>query len=91
MPKGTKEPQENGLLDQDPPIETEDLQDDPNAAERKDPPEIFPKKLTVNQFLNHSPQKPSIDGLIRSLYLTEINTFEEWEKKIALLLKRKIT
>jgi hypothetical protein len=78
-------------LDQEPLSETEDLRDEPNADERKESPKTFAKKLTVSQFLNLSPQKPGIDGLIRSLHSTEINTFGEWKEKIELLLKRKIT
>jgi hypothetical protein len=49
----------------------------------------IPSKLTVSQFLNRSPQKSAIDGLVRSLYSSEVMSFEEWAKKIDALLKKK--
>jgi hypothetical protein len=62
----------------------------PPTDESDNAPEPVPFKLTVGQFLKRSPQKPGIDGLIRSLYSSKIMSLEEWEKEIESLLKKKI-
>jgi hypothetical protein len=71
----------------------------PGAAEINDgdkpiPPngsEPLPPRLTVLQFLKRAPQKSGIDGLIRSLYSSRVMSFEEWEKEIETLLKKRIS
>jgi hypothetical protein len=74
-----------------PPADERTDNPDPNAdPDPKNDPEPVPLKLTAGQFLKRSPQKPGIDGLIRSLYSSKIMSFEEWEKEIETLLKKKI-
>jgi hypothetical protein len=55
----------------------------------REPNKPVSSKLTVLQFLKRSPQKSGIDGLIRSLYSSEVMSFEEWEQKIEALLKKR--
>jgi len=46
--------------------------------------------LTVDQYLRRAENyDEAIAGLIRSMYKTEIMTFEAWEEKITALLKKK--
>jgi hypothetical protein len=62
----------------------------PKSDDLKDNPKPVSQNLTVGQFLKRSPKKSEIDGLIRSLYSSRIMTFEEWNKEISSLLKKKI-
>jgi hypothetical protein len=88
-------------LEQNPPAETADQPDDPNdriiedhlnqpnEGAAADTAKTLP--LTVGQFLKRSPQRQEIDGLIRSLYSSNIMTLEKWNHEIDTLLKKKIS
>jgi hypothetical protein len=48
------------------------------------------QKMTADQYLKRAPQGAGIGELVRSLYKTKIMSFEEWEKTIKDLLKKKV-
>jgi len=49
-----------------------------------------PTLLSVEQYLAESKHEQGIAGLIRSLHRTNVMRFDEWEKEITKLLKKKI-
>jgi len=54
----------------------------------KKPERAKPALLTVDQYLRKATQDGSISDLVRSLYRTEVMTFEEWEHKVTALLRK---
>jgi hypothetical protein len=50
----------------------------------------IPSVLTVEQYLGRAKQEGAIADLIRSLHKKDIMSFSEWERKTALLLKKRI-
>jgi hypothetical protein len=56
----------------------------PKKADRK-----RPALLTVDQYLRKATLDQGIADLVRSLHKMKIMTFEEWEREVANLLKKK--
>jgi spore cortex formation protein SpoVR/YcgB (stage V sporulation) len=56
----------------------------PKKRERK-----APALLTVEQYLRKAKQDEAISDLIRSLHKTKVMSFEEWDREIIALLKKK--
>ena len=57
----------------------------PKKPERKKP-----VLLTADQYLKKAGHDRGITGLVRSLYKTDILTFEAWDTKVKALLKKRI-
>jgi hypothetical protein len=56
----------------------------PKKEERKKP-----VLLTADQYLRKAGHDNGVSGLVRSMYKTEVLTFEAWADKVKALLKKK--